>query len=113
MTKTITLICEHDGHEWERVSQRGRRPRFCPEHTPDESTPARAIKTDKYEDRANELEEIALEVGYHTAEVLRYVANRLRGPITDADARDLLYSAKRHISQSGYRGTIQADVEEV
>lgn len=28
-----TLVCEHgEGHKWERESQRGRRPRFCPEH---------------------------------------------------------------------------------
>lgn len=35
MPSTITLICEYDGHEWQRQSQRGRRPRFCPEHRPE------------------------------------------------------------------------------
>lgn len=34
MDKMVTLICEHDGHEWKRKSQRGRKPRFCPEHKP-------------------------------------------------------------------------------
>jgi hypothetical protein len=28
------LKCEFDGHEWEREAQRGRPPRFCPDHRP-------------------------------------------------------------------------------
>lgn len=27
-----TMICQHDGHEWQRKSQRGRPPHFCPDH---------------------------------------------------------------------------------
>src|ERR1700747_1736095 len=27
-----TLICQHNGHRWERPAQRGRKPRFCPKH---------------------------------------------------------------------------------
>ena len=33
MPKTVTLICQYNGHEWERESQRGRRPLYCPEHS--------------------------------------------------------------------------------
>lgn len=32
--KTVTLWCETGKHNWERPSQRGRRPVNCPEHTP-------------------------------------------------------------------------------
>lgn len=31
--KTVTLWCQAGKHEWERPSQRGRRPLHCPEHT--------------------------------------------------------------------------------
>lgn len=31
MPNTVTLHCELGDHDWERVSQRGRRPRSCPE----------------------------------------------------------------------------------
>lgn len=38
------LICEHGNHAWERPGQRGRKPRYCPEHrelsVPAQSTPA-------------------------------------------------------------------------
>lgn len=36
MSKTVTLHCEIGNHPWERPSGRGRRPRNCPDHTPQE-----------------------------------------------------------------------------
>src|SRR5215207_6155699 len=33
-TTTVTLYCEIGEHEWERPSQRGKRPKSCPEHKP-------------------------------------------------------------------------------
>jgi hypothetical protein len=37
MPNMVELICEHGGHTFLRESQRGRRPRFCPEHKPVEA----------------------------------------------------------------------------
>jgi hypothetical protein len=37
MPNMVELVCEHGGHRWMRESQRGRRPRFCPEHKPVEA----------------------------------------------------------------------------
>ena len=44
-----TLVCEHDGHIWQRESQRGRPPKFCPEHKPED-----VIKTVKVQSNATE-----------------------------------------------------------
>jgi hypothetical protein len=33
MPNTVTLHCSA-GHDWQRLSQRGRRPLWCPEHRP-------------------------------------------------------------------------------
>lgn len=38
--KTVTLYCEAGKHEWDRPSQRGRRPINCPEHTDAVVTPS-------------------------------------------------------------------------
>jgi hypothetical protein len=40
MPNMVELVCEHGGHTWLRESQRGRRPRFCPEHKPVIEVPA-------------------------------------------------------------------------
>lgn len=44
--KTVTLTCAYDGHTWERASQRGRRPHFCPKHQPvvTERKPTQAVE---------------------------------------------------------------------
>lgn len=42
-----TLICEHGNHTWERPSQRGRKPRFCPEHR-ELSAPVEAVAAAPY-----------------------------------------------------------------
>jgi len=52
MPNMVSLVCEYDGHEWERESQRGRRPRFCPAHKPIEERPspeALTVTTDSEE----------------------------------------------------------------
>lgn len=38
--KTVTLHCQAGNHEWERPSQRGRRPVNCPEHMDAVVTPS-------------------------------------------------------------------------
>lgn len=39
MAKTVTLTCAYDGHRWRRPVKRGRKPRYCPKHTPDTTKP--------------------------------------------------------------------------
>lgn len=39
MSKMVTLVCQHGGHEWQRESQRGRRPLYCPEHAAAHAAP--------------------------------------------------------------------------
>lgn len=40
MTKTVTLWCTTGEHNWERPSQRGKRPLNCPDHAPQKAPSA-------------------------------------------------------------------------
>lgn len=89
---TVTLICEHDGHEWERESQRGRRPRFCPEHVPDpDDTAPSPLSTERWAALADQYESDLLpRTGGEDASILRYVIRQLRRPRSDDDLRFLI-----------------------
>lgn len=43
---TVTLHCQA-GHTWERQSQRGRRPLWCPEHRPTDGAPVPVKQPDE------------------------------------------------------------------
>lgn len=49
MSKSMLLQCEA-GHKWERTAQRGRPPRFCPQHTPGARAPAKITPLTAVED---------------------------------------------------------------
>lgn len=89
---TVTLICEHDGHEWQRPSQRGRRPRFCPEHVPEpDDTAPSPLSTERWTAEADRYEsELLPRTGGEDARILRYTIRQLRLPRADADKRDLI-----------------------
>jgi len=42
--KTVTLWCQAGKHEWERQSQRGRRPLNCPEHSVEADTTGASVE---------------------------------------------------------------------
>lgn len=76
--KTITLWCEVGQHEWERESQRGRRPTSCPEHVGC-AVPEGAEKPTTSTVRDTTFDAY-LELGDHPSEarrILHYIATQL------------------------------------
>lgn len=53
MPESMTLRCEA-GHDWQRPSQRGRPPRFCPDHQPVAKT--KATKTYSKSDQQQKMQ---------------------------------------------------------
>lgn len=74
--KIMTLICAHGNHEWTRGSQRGRPPKFCPEHTAagaDNKTGARKQAQERKVESAKVdkvVERVAAGVAAHKATVV-------------------------------------------
>lgn len=65
---TRILVCEHDGHEWEAPVQRGRPPRFCPEHQSPKPLTARQRSGSLGKERANDFD-------LATAKTIEYLEN--------------------------------------
>jgi hypothetical protein len=92
LMKMQDLICQHDGHIWQRPSQRGRKPLLCPEHS---EQPVRAIPAGNDEgawDALIERARIALDSTYDPEAIrkINYILSQLTSGLREpADEKHL------------------------
>jgi hypothetical protein len=100
MDKTVTLFCQAGQHEWQRPSQRGRRPLNCPNCAPDADAPAAAPEP-RPACPAELRTYLDCEPRTEDARVLQYIARELdRGTREDSDVRMLLDTARDRIRRA-------------
>ena len=65
----VTLHCQAGDHDWERESQRGRKPHSCPDHLNEEITRRDEVATIIATERVDRLEMMLKSRGTHLSQV--------------------------------------------